>query len=156
MRRITISIDDDLLTMIEDLSGRRGYASRSEALRDIVREAILREPSEPGDRSPCLATLTYVYEHEKRDLARRITHAQHDHHDLSVATLHVHLDRENCLEVAVLRGMMDAVRSFADAITTQRGVRYGRLHVLPVEGNGGSGHAAHAPHPSYAVRSGPA
>jgi CopG family nickel-responsive transcriptional regulator len=133
MRRITISIDDELLATLERLGERRGYANRSEALRDLVRDAIGRERSEGDERAPCLATLTYVYEHEKRDLARRLTHAQHDHHDLSLATLHIHLDQQNCLEVAVLRGTVDSVRAFADAITTQRGVHYGRLHVLPIE-----------------------
>jgi CopG family nickel-responsive transcriptional regulator len=139
MQRITISIDDDLLATVDTLSERRGYLNRSEALRDIVREAIGREQSERGEDSPCLATLTYVYEHEKRDLARRLTHAQHNHHDLSLATLHIHLDRQNCLEVAVLRGMVKSVRAFADVVTTQRGVRYGRLHLLPVED--ATGHA---------------
>jgi CopG family nickel-responsive transcriptional regulator len=137
MQRITISIDDDLLATLEWLSVRRGYSSRSEALRDMVREARGREDLEHDDGAPCLATVTYVYEHDKRDLPRRLTHAQHDHYDLSVATLHVHLDRRNCLEVAVLRGTVDAVRAFADAVTTQRGVRYGRLHILPLEGEEG-------------------
>ena len=69
------------------------------------------------------------------DLARRLTHAQHDHHDLSLATLHIHLDQRNCLEVAVLRGPAAAVRAFADGVTTQRGVHYGSLHILPIEGH---------------------
>ncbi len=152
MQRITISIDDDLLATIEQLSARRGYTSRSEALRDIVREARGREHLEHDRGAACLATLTYVYEHDKRDLSRRLTHAQHDHHDLSVATLHVHLDRRDCLEVAVLRGTVDAVRAFADAITTQRGVRYGRLHILPVEGELPAGPAPHPSHIADATR----
>jgi CopG family nickel-responsive transcriptional regulator len=136
MRRITISIDDELFATLERLGSRRGYANRSEVVRDMIREAIGRERSEHDERAPCLATLTYVYEHEKRDLARRLTHAQHDHHDLSLATLHIHLDQHNCLEVAVLRGAADAVRAFADAVTAQRGVHYGRLHILPIDGHG--------------------
>jgi CopG family transcriptional regulator, nickel-responsive regulator len=100
MRRITISIDDELLATLEKLGERRGYKTRSEALRDMVREAIGRERSEHDENSPCLATLTYVYEHEKRDFARRLTHAQHDHHDLSLPILHIHLDQQNCFEVA--------------------------------------------------------
>jgi CopG family nickel-responsive transcriptional regulator len=139
MRRITISIDDELLATLERLGERRGYANRSEALRDMVREAIGHERFEQ-EGSPCLATLTYVYEHEKRDLARRLTRTQHEQHDLSLATLHIHLDQRNCLEVAVLRGTVDAVRNFADVVTTQRGVRHGRLHILPIEGSGGHSH----------------
>ena len=71
MRRITISIDDELLATLERLGARRGYANRSETLRDMIREAIGRERSEHEERAPCLATLTYVY--EKRDLGRRLT-----------------------------------------------------------------------------------
>ncbi|CAM5776325.1 Nickel-responsive regulator [Labrys miyagiensis] len=141
MQRITISIDDDLLETIDRLSTRRGYTSRSEALRDIVREAVTRGQSAEDDDAQCLATLSYVYEHEKRDLARRLTAAQHHKHDLSVATLHVHVDEHDCLEVAVLRGSVRDVTAFADGVTTQRGVRLGALHIIP----GGEMHGDH-PH----------
>jgi CopG family nickel-responsive transcriptional regulator len=148
MQRITISIDDDLLETIDGLSARRGYTSRSEALRDIVREAITREQSVGAGQTPCLATLTYIYEHETRDLARRLTTAQHDHHDLSVSTLHVHIDERDCLEVAILRGAVQEVRTFANEVITQRGVRLGNLHVMPLAEEPGAGSKRHEhPHP---------
>jgi CopG family nickel-responsive transcriptional regulator len=75
----------------------------------------------------------YVYDHETRALALRLTRTFHDHHDLSVAGMHVHLDHENCLEVAVLRGPMSTVRGVADVLTAQRGVRHANLHVVPAE-----------------------
>ena len=133
MQRISISIDDDLLATIDSLSERRGYASRSEALRDIVREAVMREKQAGSGETPCFATLSYVYEHETRDLARRLTNVQHHRHDLSVATLHVHVSERDCLEVVVLKGEVKDVQSFADGITTQRGVRLGSLHVIPAD-----------------------
>ena len=92
------------------------------------------------------ATLAYVYDHEMRDLGRRLTQAQHKHHDLQVATLHVHLDHESCLEVSVLRGPTRAVRALADDTVSQRGVRHGQLHLVPAErargrhSHGGSAH----------------
>ncbi len=132
MQRITISIDDDLLEMVDTLSERRGYTSRSEALRDIVRESLTREQAAGAAKTSCFATLSYVYEHETRELARRLTSAQHHHHDLSVSTLHIHIDERDCLEVAVLRGTVQAVRSFADEVITQRGVRLGNLHIMPI------------------------
>ena len=79
----------------------------------------------------CIATLAYVYDHETRDLGRRLNQAQHKHHDLQVATLHVHLDHDSCLEVAVLRGPAKAVRALADDTVSQRGVRHGQLHLVP-------------------------
>lgn len=141
MQRITISVDDELLGVVDGLCARRGYASRSEAIRDILRETQAREAAAGDGAASCVAALSYVYEHETRDLARRLTSAQHHHHDLSVATMHVHLDHEECLEVAVLKGTVAEVRAFGDSLVTQRGVRLGHLHVVPVEG----GHHHHDP-----------
>ena len=141
MQRISITIDDDLLEAIDALGARRGYASRSEALRDIVREAMTREQSAGPAETPCFATLSYVYEHETRDLARRLTSAQHHHHDLSVATMHVHVGEHDCLEAVVLKGSVEEVRAFADSVITQRGVRHGALHVFPQgQDEAGDGH----------------
>ncbi|WP_439572076.1 nickel-responsive transcriptional regulator NikR [Phreatobacter sp.] len=139
MQRITITIDDDLLTVVDALAQRRGYGSRSEAIRDLVREAASRQDATGAGDAPCIATLTYVYEHETRDLARRLTTAQHHHHDLSVSTLHVHMDHEDCLEVSVLKGTVAEVQAFADGVVTQRGVRFGNLHVIPVGAPAGPG-----------------
>lgn len=136
VQRITISIDDDLLETVDRLIERRGYASRSEALRDILREASAREKADLAGGTACYATLSYVFEHETRDLARRLTNTQHHRHDLSVSTLHVHVDHHDCLEVAVLKGSIDDVRAFADSVVTQRGVRFGNLHVIPATPHG--------------------
>jgi CopG family nickel-responsive transcriptional regulator len=93
-----------------------------------------------------VAALVYVYDHEGRALAKRLTRAFHDHHDLSLATMHVHLDHESRLEVAVLRGAMNDIRHFAEHVTAERGVRHGKLVAVPVEveaashTHGGRGH----------------
>lgn len=146
MQRITITIDDDLLAVVDQLSRRRGYGSRSEAIRDLVREASAREDAAGSGGTPCIATLTYVYEHETRDLARRLTEAQHHHHDLSVSTLHVHMDHDDCLEVTVLKGAVGQVKAFADTVTTQRGVRFGKLHVIPLGSAAGPTQGHHRRH----------
>jgi CopG family nickel-responsive transcriptional regulator len=130
VERVTISIDAELLAFVDGLSAAKGYGSRSEAIRDILRK-VARTEAQADPDAPCFATLAYVFDHETRDLARRLTNQQHDHHDLSVATLHVHLDQHECLEVAVLRGTSGAVREFADGLVSQRGVRHGHLHLLP-------------------------
>lgn len=135
MQRITLSVDDDLLATLDRHMKARRYASRSEALRDILREAQAREKlqAEAAPRSDgfCIATLAYVYDHETRDLGKRLTKAQHQHHDLQVATLHVHLDHHSCLEVSVLRGPVKEVQALADDTVSQRGVRHGELHLIP-------------------------
>jgi CopG family nickel-responsive transcriptional regulator len=126
MQRVTITLDDDLLATLDNLSERRGYNNRSEAVRDILRDA-LREEATVQPQTHGYAVLSYVYEHEKRDLASRIVAAQHHHHDLSVATLHVHINHDDCLEIAVLKGKMGEVQQFADNVIAQRGVRHGHL-----------------------------
>lgn len=147
VQRITITIDDELLETLDDLTRQRGYASRSEALRDITRDAIRREQGRAQGRESCIATLSYVYDHESRDLSQRLAHAQHDHHHLTIATMHVHLDHDSCLEVAVLRGAAGEVQALSDGVTTQRGVRHGHLHLVPArvdELTHGHGEARHA------------
>jgi CopG family nickel-responsive transcriptional regulator len=132
MERITITIDDDLLTTVDALVEKRGYPSRSEAIRALLREAAKHDHTAAG-QAPCVATLTYVYDHAVRDLSQRIVATQHDHHDLGVATTHIHFDHESCLEVAILRGRIDAIQSLADSLTAQRGVRHAHLHVIPTK-----------------------
>lgn len=132
MQRITITIDDDLLAAVDRLAAQRGYTSRSEAFRDIVRGMVDRDAA-ASPETQCVATLSYVYDHETRALAQRLTQAQHDRHDLMVASLHVHLDHDACLEVGVLRGAARDVAQFADTLTTQRGVRHASLHIVPVK-----------------------
>lgn len=132
MQRVTITIDDDLLGDLDALIAERGYQSRSEAVRDIVRESLAA-----GRRSAThehvVAALSYVFDHHKRELAKRLTEAQHDHRDLTVAAMHVHLDAGTCLEVAILKGHRAEIEDLADEITAQRGVRYGKLNIIPAE-----------------------
>jgi CopG family transcriptional regulator, nickel-responsive regulator len=153
MKRITVSLDDELVDELDKFQRARGYQGRSEALRDLARAALQQNAQEAPDRA-CVAALVYVYDHEQRALAARLASAQHHHHDLSVATLHVHLDHESCLEVAVLRGAGAEVRHFADHVVAEKGVRHGQLVVIPVdiaaEAHEHGGHAH--PHPHAHVR----
>ncbi len=131
MERVSITIDSDLLERLETYMARRGYASRSEALRDMVRGSLMAE--EAPAEGACLAALTYVYDHHKRQLSNRLTEAHHDHHGLSIATMHVHLDHDSCLEVSILRGAVAEVKQLADKVVTQSGVRHGHVHIVPAE-----------------------
>jgi CopG family nickel-responsive transcriptional regulator len=136
MERITISLDEALAREFDALIERRGYRNRSEAVRDLLREhlEVARQAETAGGHgSQCVANLSYVYNHHARDLAERLTALQHGHHDLTVATMHAHLDHDNCLESVILKGAIPAVRAFADALTSERGVRNGQLNVVSVE-----------------------
>ncbi len=81
----------------------------------------------------CVGSLSYVFNHHERDLAERLTALQHAHHDLTVSTMHAHLDHDHCIESAILRGPVRDVRRFADAISAERGVRHGNLNIVMVD-----------------------
>lgn len=140
MERFTISMDDQLAAEFDRLIAVRGYANRSEAVRDLVRGLLQRERTEEHADGYCVANLSYVFNHHERDLAERLTALQHGQHDLTVATLHAHLDHENCLESVILRGPTRAVRAFADAVIAERGVRHGSVNLVAVDVDGGTDH----------------
>ncbi len=133
MERITMSIETELAREFDELIAARGYASRSEAMRDLLRRELEAERSVKDAKSHCVASLSYVYNHHERDLAERLTGAQHEHHDLVVATMHVHLDHEHCLETVVLKGPTAVVRSFAARTQAERGVRHGQINLITVQ-----------------------
>ncbi len=130
--RFTVSLDLELADAFERYRQRLGYGSRSEAIRDLLRGFLARQRADEDPDGNCVGILTYIYDHHQRDLSGQLTDAQHDHHDLSVATLHVHLDHDHCLETSVLRGPLGRVQKFSDQFIARRGVRHGDLHLVPV------------------------
>jgi CopG family nickel-responsive transcriptional regulator len=138
MQRLTITIDDDLVTEVDDFMAQRGYANRSEAFRDLLRGGLAQSGASTSGNNPCIATLSYVFDHAARELPKRLTRDFHEHHDLAQATLHVHIDHDSCLEVTVLKGRGADVKAFADHVIAERGVRHGHVVMMPIEP-----HAAH-------------
>ena len=133
MQRITITLDDDLMDELDAMIVEHGYQNRSEAIRDFARAGMQQAAQEKGKSGECVAALVYVYDHAARDLSRRLVENYHGHHDLSLATLHVHLDDDHCMEVTALRGPGADVQHFADHIIAERGVKYGRVVMIPTE-----------------------
>ncbi len=133
MERITMSIDEKLASEFDALIAKRGYTSRSEAMRDLLRREVEANRVAYEARAYCVANLSYIYNHHERELAERLTGAQHAHHELVVSAMHVHLDHDHCLESVILKGPTAAVRGFAGAMTAERGVRHGQLNLVTVE-----------------------
>ncbi len=150
MQRYTISLDDDLARQFEQWSELHGYANRSEAIRDLVRDRLGKESLQDAKVDHCVAVVTYVYDHHERSLGQRLLESQHDHHELSVSTLHVHLDREHCLEVAVLRGHLAEVQHEANGLIAERDVRHGMVHLIPVDPTRHPPHSHAKPRPRRA------
>jgi len=122
--RFGISLDRGLLAKFDRLIGRKGYANRSEAIRDLIRDSLVRAQWEIGD-ADAVGTLTLVYDHETRELEERLTELQHAHYQAIVSTLHIHLDAHHCLEVLVLRGQAALLKTIADRLIGTRGVKHG-------------------------------
>lgn len=124
--RFGISMDQRLLEQFDELITRKGYQNRSEAIRDLIRNALVEDQWTKTDEET-VGTVTLVYDHHTRDLADKLTEQQHDHHDLIISALHAHLDHHNCLEVVVVKGRADEVRHMADTLIGTKGVKHGKL-----------------------------
>lgn len=122
--RFGVSLEEHLLAQFDRLIARRGYTNRSEAIRDLIRESLVREQWELGS-DEVVGTLTLVYNHEVRDLTDKLTDLQHAHYKAIVSGLHVHLDPHHCLEVLVLRGRARELKAIADRLIGTRGVKHG-------------------------------
>lgn len=149
MERFTISLDDELAHEFDHLIATRGYGNRSEAVRDILRShlARLREIDSPD--APCVANLSYVYAHHERELSERLASRQHEHHQLTIASTHAHLDPDNCIESVLLKGPACEVRRFADALMAECGVHHGQLNLVLIAepAQPASGQASHSQPP---------
>jgi CopG family nickel-responsive transcriptional regulator len=132
MDRFTISLDEDLATAFDELIKERGYSTRSEAVRDILRSHLQHSAEKRDSRGSCVANLSYVYNHQERELAERLTKIQHAHHELTMSTMHTHLDHDQCIETVMLKGPAKRVRQFAEEIIAERGVRHGLLNLVNV------------------------
>ncbi len=128
LTRISISLESALLDAFDKSNSARGYPTRSEAIRDLIRDYLIREEGKAasGDAEQ-VAVVTLVYDHHARELAARLIDKQHHHHHLVVSSLHVHLGERHCLEVSVLRGPASAVRHLGDELLSTKGVLHGEM-----------------------------
>jgi CopG family nickel-responsive transcriptional regulator len=136
MERFTISLDESLAQAFDALIRERGYANRSEAMRDLLRRELETQRLEKKEAIHCVASLSYVYNHHERRLAERLMDLKHQVHDLVVSSMHVHLDHDHCLETLFLRGHTADVRDFAGKLGAERGVRHANLNLVPVAAGG--------------------
>jgi CopG family nickel-responsive transcriptional regulator len=128
VERFSVSMSGALLDGFDALAKERGFANRSQALAELVRAQLVERNSQAGSHE-IAGTVTLVYDHHKRNIQALLTAIQHDHGDLIIAALHVHLDHHNCMEVLAVRGKAAAVRRFADALIAVKGVKHGQLTV---------------------------
>jgi CopG family nickel-responsive transcriptional regulator len=126
--RFGVSVENELIESFDQLSEEKGYNNRSEALRDLMRDALVQARLEKHpDSALVLGSLTLVYDHHARELSERMAEIQHERHGLVVSVLHVHISHDDCMEVIALRGKSTEIRELSNALLSLKGVKHGKL-----------------------------
>ena len=132
LKRFSVSMEGSLLRKFDQLVTLQGYENRSEAVRDLVREAIVQQSYEDGEQMIAGSILLF-YNHHRRNLLEEMTEIQHERHDLILATTHFHINQGSCLELIVVKGKVKDIRELSHRLTSLKGVDYGNFTVAPVE-----------------------
>jgi CopG family transcriptional regulator, nickel-responsive regulator len=125
--RLSFSMDTSLLERWEKMLRESGYVNRSEFIRDMIRDRLVEAEWERDDEA--VGTLTLIYNHHSRGLTEKLTHLQHDHHNVILATTHVHLDAHICVEVILVKGKASQIREMINLLRQQKGVLHGSLAI---------------------------
>ncbi len=126
--RFGISLDNALLQGFDRRNKKKGYANRSEAIRDLIRDSLVTEEWE-SFTTETVGTITLVYSHDTRELTDNLTELQHHYHQSILSAMHIHLDGHNCLEVIVVKGKARDIKAIADRLIGTKGVKHGKLAV---------------------------
>ena len=123
--RFGVSLEEALLHSFDSLIKKRKYTNRSEAIRDLIRQELLKKSLEE-DREVAGA-ITFIYDHHQHDLLNKIIDVQHDHQDIIQSSQHIHLDHHSCLEIVAVKGNSKKVSTLADMLKALKGVKHGSL-----------------------------
>ncbi|RKQ63986.1 CopG family transcriptional regulator [Thermovibrio guaymasensis] len=129
--RFAVSIDEKLFTKFEELIEKRGYVSRSEAVRDLIRAALIEEDLKEDKFA--FGTITLVYDHHQKELTERITDIEHSYLNNIISTMHIHIDHHHCLEVIAVKGKVGELKELSDRLLTLKGVKHGKLVFTGIE-----------------------
>jgi CopG family nickel-responsive transcriptional regulator len=133
--RFGVSIEQDLLENYDRLTNERGYATRSEALRDLIRDALIQQKIETQNEIEALGSLTLVYDHHARNLAQEMGEIQHQFDENILSVMHLHVSHDDCLEIIALRGIVSEISALANALLSLKGIKNGKLFLtLPSSG----------------------
>jgi CopG family transcriptional regulator, nickel-responsive regulator len=125
--RFGVSIDADLLQNFDRLIAERQYANRSEALRDLIRDALVQQKIESRPETAALGSLTLVYDHHARNLPKEMGEIQHDFHENILSVMHLHVSHDDCLEIIALKGVVSEIVELSNALLSLKGIKHGKL-----------------------------
>jgi CopG family nickel-responsive transcriptional regulator len=126
--RFSVSLPPSLLEQLDQMAREKSYENRSLAIADMIRAQLVEHRQKFGNED-IAGTITLVYDHHKPHLQASLTDIQHDHHEVILSTVHIHLDHHNCLEVLLVRGKAAVIRKIADELIAAKGVKHGKLTV---------------------------
>ena len=132
IERIGVSLEKKLLAKFDKVIEEQGYQSRSEAIRDLVRRQICEKTLE-NPKAKAVAAVCIVYDHHSTKLMQKLTSLQHSHLLKTISSIHIHLDHHNCMEIIVLKGAVKDINNVADNILSQKGVKLGKLNLIPTQ-----------------------
>lgn len=125
--RFGVSIPATLIKKFDLLIRRKNYSNRSEAIRDLIRKELVEEEIE--ENGDAVGVLHILYNHHRRELSEKLTDIQHKHHNLILSAMHIHLDHDNCIEVIIMQGESQKLKSLADLLIAAKGVKHGKLNL---------------------------
>ena len=126
--RFSISLPAELAGQLDRMTRQKGYDNRSLAVADMIRARLVEHQQQFGHKE-IAGTITLLYDHHKQHVQAPLTDIQHDHHEVIIATLHVHLDHDNCMELLAVRGKAAVIKRIADELIAAKGVKHGKLTV---------------------------
>lgn len=126
--RFSVSLPPKLLKQLDKMAAEKGYDNRSLAIADMIRSQLV-EHRQNDATGEIAGTITLVYDHHRQHVQETLTSIQHDHHEVILSTVHVHLDHDNCLEVLIVRGQSGVIKKIADELIAAKGVKHGKLTV---------------------------
>ena len=124
--RFGVSVPEELLERFDMIIEEKGYVNRSEAIRDMMRDFIVRHEWEAGDIEVA-GTITMLYNHDEADVVKELLDLQHDYLEEIISSIHVHMDKHNCLEVVIVKGKAGRIKEIADRLLSLKGVKHGKL-----------------------------
>ncbi|HNQ13948.1 MAG TPA: nickel-responsive transcriptional regulator NikR [Pyrinomonadaceae bacterium] len=127
--RFGVSIEQDLLEKYDELITESGYANRSEAIRDLIREALIQEKLDAEGETESLGSLTLVYDHHARNLSGEMAEIQHDHHHNIISVMHLHVSHDDCLEILALKGKVGELVNLSNSLLILKGIKNGKLYL---------------------------
>jgi CopG family transcriptional regulator, nickel-responsive regulator len=133
IERVGVSLEKELLEAFDKLIADKGYQSRSEAIRDLIRQQLSSDRVS-NEKAEAVAAVVLVYDHHATAIMERLTELQHSHFLKTISSLHIHLDHHDCLEVIVLRGKVGEINRMGDKLVSIKGVKLGRINLLANKG----------------------